>query len=101
MASVFYKYVVRKNGELNRRKPVLNPTIQQVSVKLCNKFLKINNKYKFLKHIWKNIQKKAGSQSGDETSQFQFIYEILTFYFEQLLTNLSQIYSIGCIMRKK
>ena len=28
--------------------------------------------------------------SGDATRQFQFIYEILTFDFEQLLRNLSQ-----------
>ena len=33
---------------------------------------------------------KADSQSGDATSQFQFIYELLTSDFEQLLRNLSQ-----------
>ena len=49
-----------------------------------------NIERKKVKNTWKNIQKKAGSQSGDATSQFQFIYEILTVYFEQLLRNLSQ-----------
>ena len=54
--------------------------------------MSLTKKYreKAVKTIWKNIYKKAGSQSGDATSQFQFLYEILTFYFEQLLRNLSQ-----------
>ena len=40
MASVFdEKYREKEKGELNRRKPVLNPTIQQVTVNLYNKFL--------------------------------------------------------------
>ena len=44
------------------------------------------------KEKWINIEKnkleKAGSQSHDATSHFQFTYKTLTFYIKQLLRNL-------------
>ena len=104
MASVFDEKCREKEKRCIKQEKA-NPTIQQVTVNLYNKFLSHDthclcysvNLIKTLYHIsstkkyrekegktiWKNIYKKAGYQLGDATSQFQFIYEILTFYFEQ------------------
>ena len=46
-------------------------------------------------NIWKNIQKKACSQSGDATSQCQFIYKILTFFFEQFFFFFFNLFSLS------
>ena len=109
MAGILDENVERKKkGAINRRKPFLNPTVLQVTVNLYDRihivFVILYTKYKLYSHgdsfgekcrekewinTWKNIPEKAGSQLHNATSHCQFIYEILTFYIEQLLKNLS------------
>ena len=45
-------------------------------------------------NTWKNIPEKAGSQSHNATSHYQFIYKILTFYLERVAR------SVGHLTRK-